>query len=194
MVDSNHSLKNMRSIGRLFLPSLSVAYFTLQLPMIIAGIVIIEMGQTFNLPVGVIGQIQTGASILAVLTGLLMGFLSLRFPHNRLLLMGLGILGLSALGSGFAVSFLMLLIAYSLTGVTRAMVAPMASTLIGKHYPPERRTTAISWTVAGMAASWIIGSPVVSWITEMSDWRIAFLSYVLPLSIVSVLLAIKGLP
>jgi predicted MFS family arabinose efflux permease len=149
---------------------------------IVSSLVLIEMGQTFNLPVGVMGQIQTGSSITAVIVGLLMGALSLRFPHKQLLIMGLGMLSLAALGSGLAPTFLSLLIMYSLTGVMQATVGPMANTLIGTHYPPEERPIALSWTVVGMMVSWIIGAHLVSWITEMSGWRTAFLSYVLPVS------------
>lgn len=74
------------------------------------------------------------------------------------------------------------------------MVGPMTFTLVAEYFPLERRTSAIGWLSAGLSLSYVIGAPAIGFIAELSGWQLAFLGFVLPISIAGLMLAAKCLP
>jgi len=187
-------LTEKRSSGRLFLPSLAFSYFATGPMGILTGLLLIDIALTFERPVGAMGQINTLFYFVAVIFALSMGVLSVRFRHKSLLLIGLSSLSISALGCFFASDFNLMLISYSLSGVGTAMVTPMAFTLIGEHFPLDKRANAIGWIVAGGSLSYAIGAPVIGFIAGLGGWRFVLFAFVLPISLASLLLAFIGLP
>lgn len=187
-------LAEKRSLGRLFLPSLAFSYFATSPPGILMGLLLIDIGLTFECPVGVMGQINTVSSIVAVVSALLVGVLSVRFRHKSLLIIGLLFLSISALGCPLASNFNLMLISYSLTGLALAMITPMTFALIGEHFPLEKRANAVGWIVAGGSLAYVIGAPVISHIAGLGGWHLAFFGFVLPVSLVSLFLAFIGVP
>ncbi len=183
-----------RSLGRLILPSLVLSRFATQPPGILTGLLLIDIGLTFGYAVGVIGQIRTLSSTIAVIFALLMGVLSVRFKRKSLLMMGLLFFSISALGCYLAPSFNAMLLSYSLSGVGMAMVTPMSTTLVGEYLPLEKRPSAIGWIIAGLALSYLIGAPAISFIAGIAGWRLAFLGFVLPISLLGLFLAFNGIP
>jgi len=65
---------------------------------LVAGVLLIEIGATFGLPVGVVNQINATHSLLSLLTALAMGVLSIRFGMEMLLFVGIGLSMVSATG------------------------------------------------------------------------------------------------
>ncbi len=126
------------SPGKLILPSLVISNFAIQLPPIVVGLLLVDIAHTFGQPVGITGQIRTLAMVLGVIFALLMGVLSVRFKHKSLLVMGLLLKSIAALGCSFASNFAIMLVSYSMSGVGAAMVGPMTTTLIGEHFPVEK--------------------------------------------------------
>jgi len=182
------------SHGRLLLPSLFFSFFATSPPGILTGLLLIDIGFTFGCPVGITGQLNTLSYIAAVGFALLMGVLSVRFTHKSLLLMGLLLLNVSAVGCALAPNFSLMLISYSLVGLAGAAVTPMTFTLIGEHFPLEKRGNAVAWIVAGGSLTYVIGAPIISLIAGYRDWRTAFYAFVLPVSLVSFILAYVGVP
>lgn len=162
--------------------------------MTVINLLLIDVGLTFGISVGVTGQILTFSSIVAVISALFMGALSVRFKHKSLLLTGLVFITISALGCSFASSFSMLFIFYSMTGVGLAMVDPMTVTLVAEYFPLKNRTSAIGWLNVGAALPYLIGAPVIGFIAGLGGWSWAFLGFVLPISLLTLLLVSKGLP
>jgi len=109
-------------------------------------------------------------------------------------MIGLLFVIISALGCSLALNFTMMLVFYALSGLGWAMVAPMAITLIGVHLPLKKRGSAIGWLLTGVALAGLIGAPVIGIIAEVGGWRWAFLGFVLPIALLSLLLAAKGVP
>ena len=58
---------------RLLLPSLVISSFVTQPPLIITGLLLIDIGLTFSYPVGVAGQIRTTASVISAIIASLLG-------------------------------------------------------------------------------------------------------------------------
>ena len=183
-----------RSPGKLILPSLVVSAFATWIPWILTGLLLIDIGVTFGLSVGVTGQIRTISSIVGVISALLLGALSVRFSHRSLLMIGLLSISISALSCSLAPNFNVILLSYSILGLAMAIVLPMSMSLVADHFPLKKRTSAIGWIIAGTALSGIIGAPIIDFIAGLGGWRLAFLGFVFPISLLSLLLAAKGLP
>jgi len=181
-------------LRKLFLPSLVASNFAAGPLAVLVSLLLVDIGNTFNVSVGVMGQINISYSIAAFIFALLMGILSLRFNHKLLLLAGLFFMCISALGCFLAWDFNMMLISYSLSGLGWAMISPMAVTLIGEHLPVARRAGAISWIVAGGALSYVIGPPMIATIAGFSGWRYTLASFVIPILLASLLLTFIGVP
>jgi len=182
------------SPGKLVLPSLVISRFAVEPPGILTGLLLVDIGLTFGCSVGVVGQIRTICSIVAVFFALLMGILSVRFKHKSLLMMGLLLVSISALACSFASNFNAMLLSYSISGLGMAMVMPMAFASVGEHFALETRPNAIGWIMTGAAVSYLVGSPIIGLIDSYGGWRLAFLGYALPVSLLALLLAAKGLP
>jgi len=191
---TNPSDSNQGSPRRLVLPSLVMSSFSAQSGQILTSLLLIDIGLTFGLSVGAAGQIRTLSASVAVVGALMMGVLSVRYSHKGLLMAGLLFLSVSALGCSLAPGFNVMLVAYSLTGLGLAFYSPMTTTLVGEHFPLEKRPGAIGWVVAGMSISYLIGVVGISFFANLGGWRLSFLGYVLPISLFSLLLAGIGIP
>jgi predicted MFS family arabinose efflux permease len=88
----------------------------------------------------------------------------------------------------------MLILFYTLIGPANSMVNPMSSTLVAENFPKEKRTTALGWLIAGGSISFIIGAKIISTITGIGGWRLAFLAFMLPVSLVGLIFVNKFIP
>jgi len=178
----------------LFLPSLVMASFSSGPISVLATLLLVDIGSTFNTSVGVTGQINTSYSIAAFVFALLTGILSVKLRHKSLLLAGMLMEMISALGCFFAPDFLWLLTFYSLSGAGYAIVNPMTFTLVGEHLPLEKRAKSIGWIVAGGALVYLIGAPIIGLMSGFEGWRLPLPTFVIPVLLASFLLALLGLP
>jgi DHA1 family purine base/nucleoside efflux pump-like MFS transporter len=157
-------------------------------PSLIAGLLLIDIGETFEYPVGVVGQMFTISQIVAVTSALILGILSTRIKHKTLLISGIVSFIFCSLGCYLAPNFSLMLIFFSFSGLGMALVMPMVMALVGKHFPLEKRASAIGWISISMAISSMLGGPLIGLIEAYAGWRSAFILLVLPLS----LLALSG--
>ena len=183
-----------KSDSRLIIPSLVISQAITALPILVTGLLLIDIGNTFNTPVGISGQIRTASSALGIIFALSMGILSIRIKHKTLLTMGLIVYVISAVTCGFAPNFTIMLVVYALNGLGSAFVSPMVSTLVGELLPVEKRTNVLGYTVAGMSFFYLIGSLSISYIAQLAGWRWVFLGLVFPLSALGLILTLKVIP
>jgi len=181
-------------LSKLTIPSLIISRAITALPTLVTGLLLIDIGNTFNTPVGISGQIRTASSTLSVIFALSMGFISIRFKHKTLLLTGLILYTLSAVTCGLAQNFTIMLVVYAISGLGFALVSPMVATLIGELLPVERRTSVLGYSVAAMAIFYVGGSLLSSYIAALAGWRWVFIGMVFPVSALSLLLVIRGIP
>ena len=160
---------------------------------ILTSVVLIDIGLTFERSVGEMGQIFTVNSIAAMVTALLMSILSIRYSRKLLLVFGVGLIVSSSLGCFLAPSYIVMLIVYPLTGIGVVMVHSMAMALVGEHLPVEKRSSAIGFIFGSPFVLGVVSGPIVGIITGWG-WRLAFLGYALPISLVCLVIAIIGIP
>jgi predicted MFS family arabinose efflux permease len=152
-LDDNNKESKKERTKRLFFPSLFFSSFTAQSGGIITSLLLIEIAQTFNVEIGVAGQLRTLQSTIATLFCVIMGLLSIRFDHKQLYVSGIFLIALSYLVGFLAPNYGIMMIAYALMGLGISIYAPMRTTLSGDLLPREERPKAISWAMAGMPAS-----------------------------------------
>ena len=115
----------------------------------------------------------------------------MKIRHRTLLIAGLALSVFTTLGCYLAPSFPVLIICYSLGGLAANTIFPMTTALLGEYVPLSERSKALGWMLAGPAAIYIVGYPIVNYI---GDWRRAFLLFALPIILVALLLSFVGLP
>lgn len=180
--------------GKLFLPALAVSNFATGPLGVLIGLLLIDIAVAFDVSVGVMGQVNTLSSVVAVFFSVLTGVLSVRFRHKSLLLIGLLCVSFSALGCFLATGYDFMLVAFSLSGVGTALVFPMVITLVGEHFHLGKRGNAIGWIIAAGSLSYLIGAPVTGFVSGVGGWRFVLLVFVIPVSIGSLFLALVSVP
>jgi len=188
---SKHKEAKSQSPGRLMVPSLFLSNLTVLIPGLITSLFLVDIARSFEVPVGVAGQITTASSAVAVIVALLTSVLSVRFRHKQLIIIGLLLVSVSALGCYFAQNLTAMLFVYSMSGFGLAIVQPMSGAMIGEYLPVEKRGTSMGWIIAGAASAYLVGSPVASF---LGDWHLTFLVFVLPISLLSLFFTLMVLP
>lgn len=191
---SDDSSNNQSSISKLIIPSLFIATYAAQIGGIITILLLIDIGETFNLSVGVTGQLKTISSGIAVIFSIIMGVISIRYNHKKLLMIGILLFILSSIGCYLSPSFNIMMASCAVAGIGIAVYGPMSTTIIGEILPVEKRAGAIGMVVAGMSISYLIGALVIGYLAGASGWRSTYLFYSIPISILSLVMVTIGIP
>jgi len=190
MEDTTNRIHQQKKVGKQFLPALIISQMAPGSRALLTGLLLIEIGQTYGTSIGLTNQIKTFNSAAAIFAALTMGFLSMRIRHKTLLIAGLTLSAICAIGCAFAPSFTLLIIIYSIGGLAGNTIYPMTNSILGTNIPSPDRPKAIGWLFAGGAALYIVGYPIVNYI---GDWRNAFLLFSLPIALAALLLSLTGI-
>ena len=131
-------------------------------PQIVIGVLLVEISQSFNIPIGIAGQLRTTISLTALFGSLIVSVISQRYSYRRLLITGLLIIVVSSILSAFSPSFQLLLLVTTITGVGVALTVPMTTTLVGEYYPREERGRVMGLLGMGGGTAFLIGGTVAS--------------------------------
>jgi MFS family permease len=110
-----------------------------QPPTAILSLLLIEIGLTFSLEVGIVGQISSITFLVGLVSSFIVGALSVRYRHKWLLMTGLILQALSAVACAFSTDFNSLVLFFSLNGIGNALIQPMVMALAAEHLQQERR-------------------------------------------------------
>jgi predicted MFS family arabinose efflux permease len=157
----------------------------------VAGVLLIEIGDSFGLPVGVANQLNATHSLLSLLTALAMGILSIKLSMELLLFVGLILSIISAVGSCLSPTFQSLFFLYSINGIAWSLVYPMSVALVGELFPKEKHADTLSKIFAVPPIITVFGAPFVGYIGE---WRKALLLYAIPIAATATILAKYSIP
>jgi len=182
------------SSSRLILLSLFISSYAMYPSQLIITVLLVEIAGDFNLPLGISAQIRSISLAVALVTAFAVGALSTKYRKKNLLVAGLLVMTISAIGCGASMNFGMLLLFYILTGLGVTVVEPMATALVGEHFRSEERASALGWYGAAGGISHMVGSQVIGFIAELGGWRLPFLVYALPVSLLSIALVSSQLP
>jgi len=140
---------------------------------------------------------RTAASIMAIVTGLLISVISLRFEHRKLLLIGLGMYTVSSFLCSIAPDYLSMILFYSINGMAGAFAGPMTTTLVAAYFPPKKRSSVIGLMAASQASTFVFGTPLIYFVSSWGGWRSTFGILLLAFSLVTLatsMIALKPKP
>ena len=185
------STEEKSAAGRLFVPSLALAFFSTWIIESLTGVFLVDVASEFfgsSNPVAIAttGQLVTISSVVSIVFAVLLGFLSVRYDHKRLLLIGSFSVILGILGCFLATNFLFMQFFFPVEGIGTVAIGSMSLTLVGEFLVVSRRPKAIGWILAGNSLAGIISSLVISlFFSSTGDWRSYLLWFALPISTVS---------
>ena len=188
------SIDHEASAHRRVLLTIIIASSVAWVPSFLAGILLLDIGNTFGYPIGVTGQIFTAARIVGVVSALLLGMFTVRYRSKRLLIVGLLAFMVFSVSCFLAPSFNIMLVSFSLSGLGLAIVMPMSMSLVGEHLPAEKRASAIGLISAFTAVPGLFFGPLIGLVVKIGGWRLAFLVFILPLSVLGLLAVLRWLP
>src|SRR5665647_427084 len=155
---------------------------------------LVNVSTSLKITVGTASQILTIGSFVGLIIGFAMGFLTVRFKHKSLFLVGLAFFVFGALGSFFAPDFLSILFFSLFLGIGGAMTGIVVLALIGDFLPLERKGLAMGLAMGGAIVANLIVPQVTSIITDASGWRFVLLWFIFPISIICLLFGFFVLP
>ena len=187
-------MKNDTRIDRWGVLSLALSRGVTNIPIVVLGLVLIEIADTFNVSVGMAGQLTTAFAIVAILFSLIMGILAVRYDHRELLLLGLGLYVIVAAAVYLVGSFPLLILILGISGVATAVVISMPNALIGELLPVERRTGAYGITLVVVALMFLLGAPATDMISSNYGWRSAMFWVMTPITLLTLGLVAWKIP
>ncbi len=179
------------SVGKLFVPSLTLAFLSTAIIEALTGVFLLDVTATFfglpdSVSIATTSQLVTISSVVSVVFGLLLGVLSVRFSHKKLLLFGSLCIVLGTLGCFLAPNFLFMQVFFPIEGIGTVAVIAMAFTLVGESLVLGKRSRAIGWVGAGGALSGLTASVVINlFFSGAGGWRSYLLGFALPISLVA---------
>ena len=175
-------------------PSLIISRTVTSLPTFLAGLLLVDIAFEFGNSVGVTGQIFTVSRFVGIFAALIVGHLSLRYAHKRLLIVGLLFEIVSAIGCYLSQNFEIFMIAYVMSSIGYAIIIPMSTTLVREYYQAEQTGDILGKIVAGSTVIGIIGGPFFGIVANISGWRSTFPIFIIPFSLLSIIMVAKWLP
>ncbi len=187
--------KKEKTVRRMFfLPALGLAVFSSWLVTVTFELLLINIAHTFNVQVGTAGLVAAVGSVSGIAAGLMLSVISVRFNHKILLMFGSACTSLATVGFFLAPTFGLLLATNIAVGAGIAFATSMAYSLIGDFYPLEKRGRAIGWIVASTAFAYIVGTPVIGVIADISGWRGTMILFALPVALAGLVLSFIAVP
>jgi MFS transporter, DHA1 family, inner membrane transport protein len=188
-----------KPLGSKFVASLALAFFGTSMLDVLSSLFLVDITKTFLgtsslATIAIVSQIVTISSIVAMTTGLLNGFFSVRISHKKLLLFGALCIVIGSIGCLLAPSLLFMQIFYPFDGIGTILVASMAFTLIGESLPLEKRAKSVGWVTASGVFSTGLGFALAGYIATFGIWRTYLLLYALPVSVVALAVAYLLIP
>jgi len=193
-LNSNLNNDEKSPSNRLILLSLFTSSYAMYPSQLIITVLLVEIAGDFDLPLGISAQIRSISLAIALVTAFAVGALSVKYRKKNLLTVGLLAIAISAAGCGMSTNFNVLILFYVLTGIGVTMVGPMTTALVGEYFSAEERASALGWYGAAGGISHVVGSQVIGFIAVFGGWRMSFLAYALPVSLLSIALVSSQLP
>jgi predicted MFS family arabinose efflux permease len=188
------------SAGRLFVPSLTLANFSLFIVDLIAGVFLLGVTTTFfgstePVFVAITSQLATVASLVSAIFAVLLGVLTVKFNHKKLLVLGASCIPLGALGCSLAPDYIFLQVFFAIEGIGTVVVMVMTMTLVGEMLALKKRPKATGWIMTGPSFASMAGTLLIwFFFADVGSWRSYLLWFALPVSLVALVAAFFGVP
>jgi predicted MFS family arabinose efflux permease len=197
--ETNTQSPSAKAPGKWFIPAIVFMVFALNISSLILTLLTREIGATFfgsgtQATVGITSQLSTIGFAAAVVTGVAMSVLAIRFAHKSLLLTGVALQVASAAGAFLAPTFLWMQAFFAMDGVGSVLSGIAFITLIGDLVPQNQKAKAVSYITAAAFLASFVGAPLISAAAGFGTWRYAYLLLGLPFSTVALAISFFAIP
>ena len=190
-----------KSSRNLFVLSLAIAFSATWVIESLTGVFLIDISLTFfnsadAVWIAAASQLVTISSVVSVISGLMLGVLSVRFSHKSLLLIGLLCVTFGILGCFLAPEFIFMQIFYPIEGIGTVIVSAMAFALVGEVLILKKRAAATGWIISSSSITGIVASILISifFAGGGDGWRYYLLWFALPVSFIATVATYLGVP
>ncbi len=121
-----------------------------------------------------------GFAVVYTVVGIPVAWLADRRNRTRILAVAVTFWSALTVLSGFAATFIQLLIARAGVGIGEAGFLPPTASLLSDHYPANKRASAMSIVQLGSPVSMIVTGILAAWIASLWGWRAAFIIIGIP--------------
>lgn len=167
--------------------------FVGQAALIALSPVLPEVARDFDISTATAGQLRAVSGLVAGGTAAGMGRVATRLGIRDLLILGLWLLIGGSLLSAAAPSFAVLAVAQVPVGAGLGIVLSAALAGAAEWVPDERRAGALSWTLIGPPAAWVVGLPVIGLVGQVS-WRLGWIAVPVVAGIVALAAVVTRCP
>lgn len=179
--------------SRLIIPVLAITGLLGAMNQMSLGAFLPVISRDLSVSVPLLGQITTAIFLGSAGIGLLAGPLADQFGKRRLLVIGLGVVAVSCVGTMLAPSYGWLLAARMLSAISGGILVGTAFATAGTLFTDDTRLRAMGWIAGGVASSAIVGIPILTLIASVTSWRGAY-GAVSVLAMLGILLIRRLLP
>ena len=180
-----------RSSVTLITTSFILAYILSSFPIMLIGLFITDIAQVFCIDVGAVGLVRSIAEVSAVVMGVLLGALSVRYRQRSLLLAAIGIMCTGAAVLGTATIFLLFVLTFACMGASRLIIRSMSQSLVGALFTLEERPKITGYLMIGEGGGYLVGSALAIILPSFQALALVFL---LPVSALALFLVLKQVP
>jgi predicted MFS family arabinose efflux permease len=188
------STTDSKSPDRLVIPAMIIATAAISASSTILTLFIVDIASAFNVSVGVASQLATVNNAGEFIFSILLSVMVVRFRYKSLILAGVLVTVVSAIGNFFAPNLLTMQIFFVLEGIGSVIVGVMSLTLFGDLFSPKKRAKAVSYLAATLWVTALISFPYAGLIANALGWRFIFILHVLPVSLAGLILAFLFVP
>lgn len=135
----------------------------------------LSLQKEFDVSYTVLALPMAAYAIAAGITQTPVGFLVDRLGARKLLIVGSGLQGLSIVAIGFTDTFWQLLALYTVTGIANTVFHPADYAILSGSIGKERLGRAFSIHLFSGNLGWVLVPGVMIGLTELWDWRAAFI-------------------
>lgn len=178
----------------LLVPTLIFCVFLVWTVYVFLSTLLVNISSSFNVSIGTASQLIMVGTLTGLIVGLALSAVSIRFKHRSLLLFGLSIFAIGALGFFFSWNFAAAVFSEVLVGIGASMISVMVYTLIGEQLPLERRGWAVGLAMSGVMTAFVIVAVLSGAIAGIAGWRMVLLWLIFPLSLACLILVLVIVP
>lgn len=152
-----------------------------------------DIAATTDMPLQSGGLLYVSYAIAYAITAPITGMLSDRWNRKGILMIGMGVFGISTAFVGTGDTFAALIWFRILSGVGAGMIEPIVYAIAGDSYTYEQRGRAMGMITAALISSSVLGIPLAGFIAEISSWHRVFW-FIAILAVFALIAIIKTVP
>jgi len=132
------------------------------------------IAKSASIPMNLGALLVSVYALVYMISAPIFGAISDKAGRKRMIFIGMLVLGLGTLLTGFGQDFASLLCFRAITGLGAAMLEPSIFALIGDKFPYEQRGRAVGTVMGALIGSTLFGVPLGAYFTQIVSWRWTF--------------------